>query len=224
MLNLLLIYLIYLISCSTNLVLCSEGDKHYIYQSCLHHCQQINCSTSSGLNSFHLKQSVFEQLTFWSCPDECAYQCMWKTVNHMQKNEKRVAQFHGKWPFIRLFGIQEPASTLFSIANFISHYYYGFRVIRKRLQYRVHPLYNVWLCFSIVALNAWIWSAIFHTRDKPFTEKMDYICAIELLDFEPIAWIIDAHSLWHFSTIILPLLWYQFVIDDSNYLLGAPYH
>ena len=33
----------------------------------------------------------------------------------------------------------------------------------------------------------------------------------QLLDFPPILWILDAHSLWHFSTIPLPLLWYRCV-------------
>ena len=42
---------------------------------------------------------------------------------------------------------------------------------------------------------------------------------LELADFAPVYWIIDAHSLWHFSTIFLPIFWYRFVIDDSKYLL-----
>ena len=170
-------------------------------------------------------------------------------------------------------------------------------------------------------MNAWIWSTLFHTRDKPLTETLDYIAAIslvfaqfacclirvgyrtpyqglanlavlflftfflyhayyllfiqmdfgynmmvniivgllnvlcwlvwsawklflgrvyvwkcaisvvltmvfvgfELADFPPIAWTIDAHSLWHFSTIFLPILWYRFVVDDSNHLLRYAY-
>ena len=178
----------------------------------------------------------------------------------------------------------------------------------------------MWLIFWLISMNAWIWSTIFHTRDKPLTEIFDYIAAnslvfsqfacciirmgyrtifapfsrlatgilllfflyhayyllfihmdfgynmmvnitvglcnvicwllwcagraftgrtyvwrcafaviltmvlvtLELADFAPIAWTIDAHSLWHFSTIFLPFLWYQFVIDDCNYLLRFP--
>ena len=29
----------------------------------------------------------------------------------------RVPQFHGKWPFLRLWGLQEPLSVLASLAN-----------------------------------------------------------------------------------------------------------
>ncbi len=176
----------------------------------------------------------------------------------------------------------------------------------------------MWMIFCFISMNAWIWSTIFHTRDKSLTEIFDYIAAIslifaqfacclirvgyrtkymrlinlltlvlltfflyhayyllfikmdfgynmmvniivgllnvicwltwslwkfsvgrvyvwrcalsvllamsfvalELADFPPIGWTIDAHSLWHLSTIILPFFWYRFVVDDSNYLLG----
>jgi hypothetical protein len=294
-------------------VFASPGDNHYVYRACLNHCQQINCSTPSGLKQFQQKQSFFQ----WSCQDECAYECMWKTVDHMQSNGQPVVQFHGKWPFARFLGIQEPASTLFSILNLLSNYFFGYKVLRRHLRYGIHPLYLMWMMFCFIAMNAWVWSTIFHTRDKPLTEIFDYIgaislvfaqfacclirvgygtkynrltilatvvllsffmyhahyllvvrmdfgynmmvniivglinvicwllwcalnfsygrtyvwrCAVpvlltmifvalELLDFAPWGWTIDAHSLWHLSTVPLPILWYHFIVDDSKYLL-----
>ena len=190
-------------------------------------------------------------------------------------------------------------------------------MLRQHLRPGVHPLYTMWWLFCLISMNAWIWSTVFHSRDKPLTEIFDYIAAIslifsqfsccvvrmmyrtrfqrytifpiglilafflyhahyllfiemnfgynmkvnvtvglvnvicwliwstknflagrvyvwpctlsviltllfaalELADFPPIAWLIDAHALWHFSTIILPFLWYRFVIEDSKYLL-----
>lgn len=226
----------------------------------------------------------------------------------------------GKWPFVRFLGIQEPASVLFSILNLLSNYFFGYQVLRRNLQLGVHPLYSMWFIFCLISMNAWIWSTIFHTRDKPLTEIFDYIAAIslvfsqfacciirlgyrtrfarlsilsagclflffvyhacylllikmdfgynmmvniivglcnvicwllwsvmqfisgriyvwrcalavvltmafaalELADFPPMAWTIDAHSLWHLSTIPLPYLWYRFVVDDCKYLLRYP--
>lgn len=32
-----------------------------------------------------------------------------------------------------------------------------------------------------VCMNAWVWSTFFHTRDKPFTEFMDYACALSMV-------------------------------------------
>ncbi|CAF3849123.1 unnamed protein product [Rotaria sp. Silwood1] len=309
--------ILFLILSLNHIVFASSGDKHYLYQACLNHCKQINCSTSLGLQDFHKKQTFFEYIFQWSCQDECSYQCMWKTVDDMQVNGHSIEQFHGKWPFIRFLGIQEPASTLFSILNLLSNYIFGYQVLRHYLKYGVHPLYSMWMIFCLISMNAWIWSTIFHTHDKPLTEifdyigaislvfsqfacciirvgyrtkymrltklatlfllifflyhayyllfiKMDYgynmkiniivgilnvICwllwsiinfisgkiyvwrcavsvilamvfaALELTDFVPIAWIIDAHSLWHFFTIFLPILWYRFIVDDSRYLL-----
>ena len=35
--------------------------------------------------------------------------------------------------------------------------------------------------------------------------------ALELLDFPPLFWTLDAHALWHLSTVPIPLLWYRYV-------------
>ena len=38
---------------------------------------------------------------------------------------------------------------------------------------------------------------------------------LELLDFPPILWLVDAHALWHLSTVPIPLLWYRYETDNS---------
>lgn len=73
----------------------SPGDNHHVYRACLNHCKQINCSTTLGLKEFHEKQTFFEYLFQWSCPDECAYGCMWKTIEYIISNGQAVVQFHG---------------------------------------------------------------------------------------------------------------------------------
>lgn len=32
-----------------------------------------------------------------------------------------------------------------------------------------------------VCCHAWIWSAVFHTRDLPWTEFLDYVCAFSII-------------------------------------------
>jgi hypothetical protein len=39
--------------------------------------------------------------------------------------------------------------------------------------------------------------------------------SLELLDFPPWRRILDAHALWHFSTIALIPFWYSFLIQDA---------
>lgn len=225
-----------------------------------------------------------------------------------------VYQYFGKWPFYRVFGIQEPASVLFSIGNGLVHLYF-FRVLSKRVPpgYFLKPFM---LLYTVIGMNAWFWSTVFHSRDVKFTELMDYFSAglfvtytfyfallrvfhirqrlyvqvlgcvlgvlylahvsyltfvvfdyiynmaanvvmgvcqiltwagwfiwqvvhkevrpyahlalipgigvmvalsLELFDFPPLWRVLDAHSLWHFSTIPLSMIWYHFLIEDMYY-------
>ena len=120
---------------------------------------------------FHLQQAWHDRLLFWSCPEECSYQCMWDTVeNSYRKNGYPIQQFHGKWPFIRIFGIQEPASALFSVFNLIPHILM-LRRIGESIP-RETKTYFVWLGYCLVSINTWTWSTIFHTRDWDITEKV----------------------------------------------------
>lgn len=289
----------------------SLGDRSYIYQRCLRSCRNENCTKAASLQHFQETQSWIEGQLYWSCENECQYQCMWKTVEAFQKDDIAIPQFHGKWPFVRLFGIQEPASVVFSVLNGLCH----LRIFsyRKAVPSST-PLYYVWHVVALIGLHAWTWSTIFHSRDFPFTEKMDYFCAfslvlanlgslicrvlgtrnvtrltlvlvglllfylqhiyylaaikfdygynmkinigvgflnllgwllwcwrhwrtlphtrkclavmvginalllLEVLDFPPIWWTFDAHSLWHAGTVPLGFLWYSFIIDDGKYL------
>ena len=240
---------------------------------------------------------------------------MWFTVDFFLRYENFVPQFFGKWPFVRILGIQEPLSAVASLGNLASHLYM-LNKMRNTISARA-PLKLLWYTFGLVSVNAWLWSTIFHTRDFDYTEKMDYFCGfslvifqfnaffirflklkktftskflmytisaacafffykhvyflsyihfdygynmkvnimfgglnslcwllwsayeyfylknkyvvncaisiilvdvfmlLEVLDFAPIYWTVDAHSLWHISTICIPLFWYQFLIDDN---------
>lgn len=225
-----------------------------------------------------------------------------------------LPQFYGKWPFIRVFGMQEPASVLFSLLNFWAHLR-GLKKLKSTVQFSA-PYFYMWKIFSLICLNAWTWSMIFHTRDTFLTELMDYGCAysmvlssfycmvsrvvlhhkpvwlkyfmvaflvsyfichfnfllnaraygynmkvnvttgtlagvgwlvwcinqkqkrpyvwkmatfvifsalslvLELQDFPPIYWILDAHALWHLVTAPLVLPLYSFIIDDTTSLLN----
>jgi len=157
----------------------SAGDNSPFYQKCLEKCNILNC-TDDGLNFLNNnKQSLILKITQWSCDDECRYDCMWQTVIAFHKRKWRVPQFHGKWPFIRILGLQEPASVAFSLLNLYLH----IRMIRKfRKQVRPDsPLYFMWHFFCMVCINAWFWSSVFHARDFPFTELMDYSCAFSIV-------------------------------------------
>ena len=39
--------------------------------------------------------------------------------------------------------------------------------------------------------------------------------ALELFDFPPWMFIIDAHALWHLSTVPITKSWYDFLVEDA---------
>jgi post-GPI attachment to proteins factor 3 len=86
-----------------------------------------------------------------------------------------VVQFHGKWPFYRVLGVQEPFSVIFSLGNLAAHYD-GLQKIRATIppSYPLLPYYN-WLAY--IGMAAWVFSAVFHTRDFALTEQLDYFAA-----------------------------------------------
>ncbi|KAJ8892815.1 hypothetical protein PR048_005396 [Dryococelus australis] len=159
-------------------VVSSAGDQSPYYQKCVSKCTESNCSTD-GWNFLSGVQPFYLQVTLWSCAEECQYNCMWKTVDAFMERKWDVPQFHGRWPFSRILGLQEPASVLFSFLNFCAHFYM-LKVFRKEVP-KSSPMFWLWHFYAAVCLNGWFWSCIFHTRDFPFTEKMDYFCAFSMV-------------------------------------------
>jgi post-GPI attachment to proteins factor 3 len=86
-----------------------------------------------------------------------------------------VVQYHGKWPFYRVLGVQEPFSVLFSALNFWAHYT-GMAKVRQLIPSR-YPLRPYYLVLGYLGLASWVFSMIFHTRDFNVTEKADYFAA-----------------------------------------------
>ena len=296
---------------------------HHNFRLCVNTCAKTVCQGQTFLDH----QGVLDWITNWQCYDQCTYDCMWRTVALFHKHNRKTPQFHGKWPFIRMFGMQEPAAAIFSVFNLFAH----IQLLRKFLK-RINPespMRNVWTLYGLVSINAWICSTVFHSRDVTITEKLDYFSAfsivvysllafflrilgswrspkgikwsnfvaiiacgllfvrhivllnsadrfdygynmavnvgvglvnsfcwlfwcykhwgkrkyvwnavisvimldlsvlLELLDFVPLFWTLDAHALWHLSTVPIHYFWYQFVTDDCEYLLKnehADYH
>lgn len=115
----------------------------------------------------------------WSCPAECDYTCQHVVTDRRLARDppmlSPVLQFHGKWPFHRVLGMQEPFSVLFSILNFLAHWQ-GMSRIRESIP-AWHSLRPYYLAFGYCGLACWTFSTIFHSRDFPLTEKLDYFGA-----------------------------------------------
>ncbi|PCH38635.1 Per1-like protein [Wolfiporia cocos MD-104 SS10] len=149
----------------------SSGDRAENYQRCVADCESLVCRDSTWANSL----SYALRLTRWTCTDDCKYGCMHAITDHAVQNALPIQQYHGKWPFWRLAGMQEPASVFFSLLNLLCHTR-GARRVRRTVP-DSHPMKGYYLRFAYVSVNAWVWSAVFHTRDLPTTEKLDYFSA-----------------------------------------------
>lgn len=44
-----------------------------------------------------------------------------------------------------------------------------------------YPFLWLWVCYGVLHVNAWLWSAVFHTRDTRATERLDYPSAIAVV-------------------------------------------
>ncbi|KAK9458678.1 Per1-like protein [Lipomyces oligophaga] len=156
-------------------VLGSAGDRLPEFRVCVEECKSMVCDS---VDTPHL--AWYLTALMWDCPQNCDYNCQRRiTAERISKGEE-VLQFHGKWPFKRLLGIQEPASVLFSILNFVPHFK-SFQKFRKsfpadnaRTDFFLKKYY-IWM--TVVGMNAWLWSSVFHTRDFVVTERLDYFSA-----------------------------------------------
>ncbi|GJN73090.1 hypothetical protein PLIIFM63780_007156 [Purpureocillium lilacinum] len=134
-------------------------------------CKAENC----GPGKDHTPIPLRRRLLFWTCASECDYTCQHIVTNARVASGQPVVQFHGKWPFHRLLGMQEPFSVLFSLGNLAAHWD-GLGKVRARIpaSYPLRPWY-VWL--ARVGIASWVFSAVFHTRDFQATEELDYFAA-----------------------------------------------
>ncbi|KAI8873720.1 post-GPI attachment to proteins factor 3-like protein [Ramicandelaber brevisporus] len=146
----------------------SKGDRDEYFQACVQRCDESRCSHPLP---FYLRA------LFWSCRQDCEYECMRAITREAKQNSREIMQYYGKWPFARLWGIQEPASVVFSIMNGFMHWTH-----LEPLMARVNNPALKWtamisLLYCVSSLNTWLWSAVFHVRDFPITEKLDYFSA-----------------------------------------------
>ena len=177
----------------------SSGDESWAFKSCVAACRHTGCAaitTDANLNGTvdycsplcdpHSPTPHFWlDVNNWDCTSDCSYRCMWllEDPKTIQNTEGRIEKYFGKWPFVRVFGAQEPASVITSQANLAANMYCLMRTAQqiKRSSHRlpfsakIYPW--LWLGHFTLSCNAWLWSSIFHCRDTKTTERFDYFSA-----------------------------------------------
>ncbi|KOS16471.1 hypothetical protein Malapachy_3583 [Malassezia pachydermatis] len=94
--------------------------------------------------------------------------------------DKETVQFFGKWPHLRVLGMQEPMSVVFSLMN-LAVQVHAIQYVFRDLLPSTFPLRSVYLTHAKIASVAWCASSVFHTRDLWWTERFDYFSAAAVL-------------------------------------------
>ncbi|PRT56614.1 Protein PER1 [Wickerhamiella sorbophila] len=150
-------------------VLASSGDRLPEFRQCVEHCIESECED---------KPPVLLRLLLWTCQSNCDYLCQQRLTHSHLNSNSRVHQYHGKWPFIRVLGVQEPASVVFSLLNLVPNWIGYKRLQRARVTGVQRTLLPYYLLFAVIGVNTWVWSSVFHVRDFVLTERLDYFSAI----------------------------------------------
>lgn len=148
--------------CFASCVNASSGDRHPLFKKCVQNCASAVCDPSLPSKGLSPMLRLFR----WTCRDDCAYQCTHQVTSallqHPNAHERVHHQYYGKWAFWRLWGMQEPASVLFSLGNFWVHWN-GWRKVKRRVNDSIGVKWWM-LALAVVQMNTWFWSAVFHTR------------------------------------------------------------
>jgi post-GPI attachment to proteins factor 3 len=80
----------------------SVGDREPGYRACVHVCLSSEWDPPLSL-----------RLLGWTAAADCGYFCSWNRTAARAALGQRPLQYHGKWPFHRVVGVQAgaPATT-----------------------------------------------------------------------------------------------------------------
>jgi hypothetical protein len=140
-------------------VVASPGDRDPVYHRCRDQCVSANCTALSAPSAVWARP----------CPAECQHNCSLAITLARVEMGLAPLQYHGKWVFWQIFGVEEPAAALFSFGNLLVHLW--------ALCWCRAVLPAQWLAFAAVSCHAWFWATLFHVRDNSMTETMDYVTA-----------------------------------------------
>lgn len=153
-----------------NLSLASYGDRLPEFRECVEVCENENCASGKTTPI-----PILHELLLWDCPSECDYTCQHIITDSRVAQSERIVQFHGKWPFHRFLGMQEPFSVFFSLLNFLAHQN-GLSKIRRNIP-ESYTMRKYYVLLAYFGMASWVFSMIFHTRDFQLTEELDYFAA-----------------------------------------------
>ena len=149
----------------------APGHLHPHFTACESRCKAV-CEVGLQEPPSELALRLF----MWSCADECAYTCMHDLEARRYEHGHDPLQYHGKWPFFRVFGMQEVVSVVLSLLTAAIHAA-GVRRMMARSTSPVSLSVKVVAVYGVLGVVSMLLSAVFHSRDTGLTERLDYVGA-----------------------------------------------
>ncbi|XP_056691948.1 uncharacterized protein [Spinacia oleracea] len=138
-------------------------------QQCFQHC----IFTADGNISdgrWYLQEPLYLKWKQWDCHSDCRYYCMLAREEERRKLGEKPVKYHRRWPFRRVYGIQEPVS--FSALNLAIQFHgwisffilvnYKLPLTDNRKTYYEYS--GLWHIYGVLAMNCWFWAPVFHIR------------------------------------------------------------
>ncbi|CAI0404125.1 unnamed protein product [Linum tenue] len=206
----------------------SDGDADPVYKSCLEECQTTGCVgkkcfqhckfSSDGKpidGPWYHQEPLYQRWKQWDCQSDCEYHCMISREDERLELGLKPVKYHGRWPFHRVYGIQEPVSVALAavilalqfhgwISFFILVYYKLSLRPNKKTYYEYTGLWHI---YALLCMNAWFWCAVYHTRDVELTEKLYFSSTV--------AWV-------GFSLILATLRAFDIRDEAARVMIAAP--
>jgi hypothetical protein len=160
-------FMLCLLGQHAHLAAASSGDEGLPFRRCLGHCTSTGCTPGSAGSLSQAQPrcsplcaasgdgggrvSLALRLWQWDCSSDCSYACMWELEERKHsgpsgRSEAEAAaggvteKYYGKWPFVRAWGMQEPASVLFSLLNLAANVAALGAFLRLQSTRRLRPL------------------------------------------------------------------------------------
>lgn len=164
------------------------GHTSVFFRRCMRTCVEgCRPSAAAAVQPASGAPLPWSDRLFWrTCGDACDYECMWSTVGVMEHHGVGLYKFHGKWPFVKVLGVTEPLSMLFSVANLAPHVLYLARH-RRRFAPSGYRHGWLWLVDGGLASAAWASAAVYHVLNRPWSERLDHYTAFVFLLFDAFA-------------------------------------
>ncbi|XP_020094810.1 post-GPI attachment to proteins factor 3-like isoform X3 [Ananas comosus] len=186
--------LLFVLGCAFGAIRASEGEADPLYITCTNQCEKTgtlqdvsiqHCQVSSDSllpnNPWYKQEPLYLRWKELNCKSECRYHCILQRENERESLGLRPVKYHGRWPFKRVFVFQEPLSAVLSALTLLIHFN-GWLSFVLLLYYKLplrpasgrtyYEFTGLWHIHGLLSMNAWFWSAIYHSSVSDLTEKL----------------------------------------------------